>query len=510
MATSTSSPPIPASILIVGSGVFGLSTAYALATDPDFKDTEITVVDRQEFPAADASSIDTSRIIRADYADPAYAALAFEAQSHWRGTWGLDGRYTETGLCVVAEPGSDAYVRSSLSNVRSLLAQYGDPRTDKSLPPVEELNSQDAIRKVMGKGPVSGSTGYLNRMSGWADAEASMRYLGALVRATQRVTFVQGTVDNLLFTPSPSPSASAPSSVAGVRLSTSTTTLTADLTILACGAWTSALLDTRGIARATGQIVAYVPLSQHETSTLHSCPTLLNLDNGMFIIPPSSAHSTLKVARHGHGYVNPSRIPHPEAAARPGHRQETITTSLPRTHLTSPPQLGLPREANHALRSFLQSSLALLSVPSTSPSSPTPQDPFSPSFPSSPSSTPAPPPIAARAFSQTRLCWYTDTPTGDFIIDYHPAYASSLFVATGGSGHAFKFLPVIGEKIVLCVKGRRGDVAAAGVGGVFDGKWRWRGERVEEEGFEGDGSRGGERGMVLGVEMGREGRGWRL
>lgn len=52
----------PSSILIVGSGAFGLSTAWALCRNPQYKNTKITVVDRQPFPSPDGSSVscDTS------------------------------------------------------------------------------------------------------------------------------------------------------------------------------------------------------------------------------------------------------------------------------------------------------------------------------------------------------------------------------------------------------------------------------------------------------------------
>lgn len=56
----------PKSILIVGSGVFGLATALALTQRPSFSSSTITVLDRSPFPSPDGSSIDTSRIIRAD------------------------------------------------------------------------------------------------------------------------------------------------------------------------------------------------------------------------------------------------------------------------------------------------------------------------------------------------------------------------------------------------------------------------------------------------------------
>lgn len=43
------------------------------------------------------------------------------------------------------------------------------------------------------------------------------------------------------------------------------------------------------------------------------------------------------------------------------------------------------------------------------------------------------------------MCWYIDSLDNSFIIDYVPGYSKTLFVASGGSGHGFKFLPVLGE-----------------------------------------------------------------
>jgi len=43
------------------------------------------------------------------------------------------------------------------------------------------------------------------------------------------------------------------------------------------------------------------------------------------------------------------------------------------------------------------------------------------------------------------MCWYTDSVDNSFVIDYVPGYNQSLFVASGGSGHGFKFLPVLGK-----------------------------------------------------------------
>jgi sarcosine oxidase/L-pipecolate oxidase len=57
MASTASSFDTPSSVLIIGSGAFGLSTAWALCKNPRYKNTSITVVDRNTFPSADGSSV---------------------------------------------------------------------------------------------------------------------------------------------------------------------------------------------------------------------------------------------------------------------------------------------------------------------------------------------------------------------------------------------------------------------------------------------------------------------
>ncbi|OGE50367.1 hypothetical protein PENARI_c017G11325 [Penicillium arizonense] len=50
-------------------------------------------------------------------------------------------------------------------------------------------------------------------------------------------------------------------------------------------------------------------------------------------------------------------------------------------------------------------------------------------------------------FTDSRLCWYTDSIDNEFVIDYVPGYSDSLFICTGGSGHGFKFLPILGKYV---------------------------------------------------------------
>lgn len=453
--------PPPSSILIVGSGVFGLGTAYALTQRPEYSNTKITLLERLPFPAPDGSSIDSSRIVRADYADPAYTMLMQETYPFWRETaFGDEGRYTEAGLCIVLDDDNDLgkrYMTSSLENVQAKLGLRRGPKEEGGQ--VTVLESENAIKDVMKNfdGDV-GKYGYVNWTSGWSHAEDGVRYLRSLVEATGRVSFLTKEVSRLLFSPDRT-------SVLGVQ-TTRNETLTADLTILATGAWTPSLLDLRGIASANGQIMAYIALTPAEQAALGANPTLLNESNGMFLIPPRDG--VLKVARHGYGYANPTTIPHPE---KDPARGETITVSQPYTQQTDP-QTAIPPEGQRALRAFLARTL---------------------------------PGLAERPFTHTRICWYTDTPSSDWLVTFHPRYAN-LFLATGGSGHGYKFLPAIGERIVDVLQGRERD----DLGRTLRQKWAWPVKEGEgwEKGRGGEGHvwtddwRGGRKGMVLAEEMG--------
>src|SRR4029077_20777842 len=66
------------------------------------------------------------------------------------------------------------------------------------------------------------------------------------------------------------------------------------------------------------------------------------------------------------------------------------------------------------------------------------------------------PTLADQPIVETRVCQYETTPDTQFIIDRHPAY-DNVWLVGGGSGHAFKHGPVIGEYVVgLLDRGARG------------------------------------------------------
>ena len=85
------------------------------------------------------------------------------------------------------------------------------------------------------------------------------------------------------------------------------------------------------------------------------------------------------------------------------------------------------------------------------------------------------PALADAPIVYTRVCLYCDTHDGDFWIARDPEHPG-LIIATGDSGHGFKFAPVLGEIIADAVEEKPNPMLQ---------KFRWRPEvrpGVEKEG----------------------------
>ncbi|GMF71131.1 unnamed protein product [Aspergillus oryzae] len=398
---------LPPKILIVGGGVFGLSTALSLSRR--HPTSEVTVLEASPIiPNPEGSSVDASRIVRADYSHPVYTKLADAAIERWRNTeWGAeDNRYIQSGLLLVYPEGNTngkEYARKSYNNVKEL-------GNDVELLP----SKKDVLRVAHAYGEeLNVAGGYVNWGSGWSDAEAGVRYAKKLLDTEGKVTFKTGEVKSLLY--ADQSAGASQRKVTGVLLEDGSS-LTADLVVLATGAWTGKLVDLRGRALSTGQAVAFVQISDEEQRRLEHMPTILNFATGFFIIPPRK--NLLKIARHAYGYINPKNVP------VPGVEGETMQVSLPE------PGVPVPLEGEEALRSALRNLL---------------------------------PSMGDRPFIHTRVC----------------------------CGHGYKFLPVLGDKIVDAMEGK--------LEPELSEIWKWP-AAVEGE-FEGDGSRSGPKGLRLMDEL---------
>jgi len=90
-----------ASILILGGGCFGLTTALELRS----RGWRVTLIDQGRLPYPDAASTDISKVVRMDYAadeqHTAMGALSVVRWSEWNARWGED-LYHESGFLVMS------------------------------------------------------------------------------------------------------------------------------------------------------------------------------------------------------------------------------------------------------------------------------------------------------------------------------------------------------------------------------------------------------------------------
>lgn len=99
------------SILIVGGGAFGTSTAYHLSQRGY---TKVRILDRFAAPSKDAAATDLNKIVRYDYPNPLYAKLGLEAMKVWEQNDGLFKRlFRRTGWLMGAHEMTSEFIKSA-------------------------------------------------------------------------------------------------------------------------------------------------------------------------------------------------------------------------------------------------------------------------------------------------------------------------------------------------------------------------------------------------------------
>lgn len=354
------------SIIIVGAGIFGLSLAYELAAHRGYR--KIVILDRYAPPVPDGSSVDVSRIIRADYADSFYGSLADSALKEWRDNSEWSSHFHESGFVMLSSRSDHPYI----SQCRSQSAEV-----------FEAHEAEDKIKRIYPgvQAKLKGMAAVHNHLGGWANAQAAVRHLAdrCNLAGVSFITGNAGTVISLV---------TSGLRVTGVRTSSGNKFL-ADTVILATGAWTNQLSHEFKLPLlATGQPVGFIQLTADESKRIGQMPLMINFETGVFCFPPTPGSHMLKLARHGFGFTTRIETSDDRAVSSPKLSQNNASSSY------------LPHDAATALREGVSF--------------------FFPEF-------------ADRPWAKLRMCWYTDTPKGDFVVDYHPKL-EGLFLATGGSG----------------------------------------------------------------------------
>jgi glycine/D-amino acid oxidase-like deaminating enzyme len=360
--------------IVVGGGIFGLTSALELRQ----RGYAVQLLDPGPIPHPLAASTDISKVVRVEYgADETYTRLAEQARDGWL-AWNRDlfpaPLYHETGATFLTrgpmQPGSYEY-----ENFRVLTERGHAP---------QRLTPAEIRQRFPAWNADVYVDGYFSPHAGFVESGKVVTQLAALARARgidlqtgRRVIAIE----------------MRRSGSASLRSSTGEE-LTADVIVMAIGAWTPLLLpELRDVMRPVGQPVFHLRPDHPE----HFSPprfVVFGADSsrtGWYGFPAHPDTGVVKIANHG-----PGRLVDPEQDPRVVDEADELR-----------------------LRVFLAETF---------------------------------PELAAAPIVFTRCCLYCDTLDEHFWIDRYPG-APGLTVAAGDSGHAFKFAPVLGQLIADVAEG---------------------------------------------------------
>ncbi|KAJ5918188.1 hypothetical protein N7454_010563 [Penicillium verhagenii] len=380
------------SILIIGAGTWGCSTALHLARRGY---TNVKVLDPYPVPSAIAAGNDVNKIMEHKElkdANPDARSLAFATCSRaalrgWRTDPVFQPFFHETGFIVSG-------------HTPALIQHIKDEEIDPSDAEFISLETAEDFRKTMPPGVLTGDfTGWKGWFSksgaGWIHAQKAM--ISAYTEAQRLgVKFMTGTpegkVVTLLYENGDVVGAQTED---GIRHR-------ADHTILAAGAGSDRLLDFKKQLRPTAWTLSHIKMTAEEAKLYRNLPVLFNIAKGFFMEPDEDKHE-LKICDEHPGYCN--------FVFDAAHDGETRSIPFAKHQI--------PLEAEARARDFLKDTM---------------------------------PHLADRPFSFARICWDADTHDRAFLIDRHPEY-HSLLVAVGGSGNGAMQMPSIGGFISDALEG---------------------------------------------------------
>ncbi|KAK2788407.1 hypothetical protein FQN51_002900 [Onygenales sp. PD_10] len=434
-------------INIVGAGIFGLSTAIHLARRGY---TKVTVFDKQLYDetrysylnGCDAASADINKIIRSAYGGQTeYQDLAIEALSIWNswndeiasgktvppGMTTADRVFINNGHMVLTDADSletlPAFEAATIAGMEA--AGYKDTQLITADPRHQEIAKSKGLESAMNafrrKDKNKVNVGVLDITGGLTVADKACCF--ALCKARSLgVNFVLGSIagefQTVYFEPGTNTKA--------VGIKTRDGTIhPAAMNIVACGGWTPSLIpELDGLCEATAGSVALLKIPRESPLFSRLGPDRFpswqykmrdGAEGGLYGFPRDD-DGWFKVGYRGTKYTNPVKQDDGKERSVPITRW-----SSPSTEASDRRIKAVPKQALKVIQSFL--------------------DDFVPE-------------LATEGIkvSLSRICWYTDSYDNHFVIDRVPG-RDGLMVATGGSGHAFKYLPIIGSWVVDVLEG---------------------------------------------------------
>lgn len=261
---------------IVGAGIMGLSTAWALARAGH----RVAVFDGAAIPNPVGSSVDEHRLIRYPYGDDdGYCLMVAEAYRAWEAMWADLGRrfYVETGTLALSS-GADTWVERTVGSLdRCGIAwdRMDRPLLEQDFPFLDFTGIDWGAWLPTGGELLGGRI--VAALAHWLTAN------GQRVEAGRPVTALD-------------PSAAT--------LRVGAETLSFDRVVVAAGPWTNTLLPHLAPRMTPSrQVVVYLAPPAHHAAAWAAAPMLLDIgrDAGLYAVPPRTWHGQalgLKVGDH--------------------------------------------------------------------------------------------------------------------------------------------------------------------------------------------------------------------
>lgn len=252
------------SILIIGGGTFGTSTAYHLAQRGY---SSIKVLDRSAPPSVEAAGNDINKVIRADYPEQLYARLATEAINVWRNPNGLfHGLYHRCGWLIAAQEASLPFVEHSIKTAGEMGFEQA-----------QSISVQETSKRWPAfTGAMDGWKTFWNSSAGWANARSALLRMAqeAQKAGVKYVSGDGGRVNQLLFDQN--------AKCIGAQCADGSVHF-ADVVVLAAGAAAASILNMEGQLVAMGHTVGHIQLSPEEIEKYKDIPIVDHLEGGTFM-----------------------------------------------------------------------------------------------------------------------------------------------------------------------------------------------------------------------------------
>jgi len=351
----------------------------------------VDLLDRAPPPHPEASSTDLSKIVRVDYGDdPFHLAFAEEAVEGWR-RWNREAPFRafhRDGLLLLAESMEPG---SFERESRDALLRRGHT--------LERVDSRTLRERFPAWAEGRFREGYFNPDGGWSGSARIVAWMADRARA-EGVRIVTGEARGLVV---------EHGRAVGVEIG-GDRTIRADAIVVAAGAWTPELVpDTVDALATVRQPVLHFSTDAPGAWQPPRFPVwTADIATLGWYGFPSTPDGRIKIGHHGPGVGAPSESggdADPEDAPFGDPRDRRAEPVVPASHV-------------RRCRAFLREAL---------------------------------PSLADAPLVGDRLCRYCDTPDGRFWIDRHPGL-DGLTVAAGGSGHGYKFAPVLGPIVASVVE----------------------------------------------------------